>query len=840
MQMQRDLDISMVLSTFFLRNIGLWITDYPTEERRMKIMIICTIWNSIFATIVITRDLYFTVLYRGDILYVTTNILTVTMGLTKICIIMKHKEEFMKLIMYVQQNFWNVKYDFREKEILDNCKKTCTFFVCSVTVMGTCAILAYLTTPLIANVGKNKSERAFPFNMWLNLPLSVSPYYEMIFILQTISMYYVSVSYFCFDNVFCILAIHLAGQFRILRYRFTKLCDMERRMKKNDTKPALTEHVHVFYEKLKTCIRHHQTLITFCDRLENVYTMLIFGQVLVFSVLICLFAYQGLLAGAPLARRSIFIFLLVGSMALLFMFTYSCDGVIEHSEKVAIGAYSALWTIMPMNKSGRMLRNDLTMVIGRSRRVCCLTANKFFPVSLETYTTILSTAISYFTLLRNRVEDEILLELGAHHLSRLRMTSKRDRDLSITVVSFYMKIVGFWPVNNHVEVRWRNFATIYTTFAILVAIVVETRDLYFTWGDFGGTVYIVCNLVTIVLVLFKILVCFVYKKELLSLIRYAKTNFWHSNYDSHERMIVDRCKRTCTVLVCVFTFFAQGTVISYVIGPIQACLDQTKLIKLALSTYLYYSANIGRNETNRILPFNIWLNTPIFYMTPYFEVEFIIQVLCLYHVGVCYLCFDNILCIINLHTAGQFRILQYRLENMCGVNNNGKLSYSICKYMKLKTYIQQHQMLIEYCKKLEQVFNLIVLGQVSLFSLLMCLDGYLVLMEDAPLTRRLIFLFHITGCMCQLLMFTYSCDCLIRDSTNVANAAYKSLWSVLPMDKYGKILRRDLMLIIMRSNIPCCLTASGFFVVSLETYTGILSTAASYFTLLRNHASDTP
>ncbi|XP_068978354.1 uncharacterized protein [Bombus flavifrons] len=800
----------MVLSKFFLRSIGLWISKNSAEERRMKIMIIYTVWHSIFATVEITRDFYFTILYKGDILYVTTNILTVTMGLIKICIIMTHKEEFINLIVYVQQHFWNVKYDFREKKILDNCRKTCTFFVCSVTIMGACAIVAYLITPVIANAGKNNSERVLPFNVWLNLPVSMSPYYEMIFTLQTISTYYVSVSYFCFDNVFCILAIHLAGQFRILRYRFSKLCDMERRMKEDDMESALTRHVHVFYEKLKTCIRHHQTLITFCDRLENVYTMLIFGQVLVFSMLICLFAYQGLLAAIPLARRSIFIFLLVGSMVLLFMFTYSCDSVIEHSEKVAIGAYSALWTIMPMNKSGKMLRNDLIMVIERSRRVCCLTANKFFPVSLETYTTILSTAMSYFTLLRNRVEDEMI---------KLRMSSKKGRDLSITVVSFYMKIVGFWLAKNHVEERWRNFAMIYTIFATLFAIMIETRDLYFTWGDFSDTVYTMCNLVTIILVLFKILVCFVYKKELLSLIRYAKTNFWHSNYNSHERMIVDRCKRTCTVLVCVFTFFAQGTVISYVIGPIQA--------------------NIGRNETNRILPFNIWLNAPIYYMTPYFEIEFIIQVLSLYHVGVCYLCFDNILCIMNLHTAGQFRILQYRLENMCGENNNGKFSYSICKYMKLKTYIQQHQMLIEYCKKLEQVFNLIVLGQVSLFSLLMCLDGYLVLTEDTPLMRRLIFLFHITGCMCQLLMFTYSCDCLIRDSTNVANAAYKSLWSFLPMDKYGKILRRDLMLIIMRSNIPCCLTASGFFVVSLETYTRILSTAASYLTLLRNHASDT-
>ena len=84
-----------------------------------------------------------------DILYVTTNILTVTMGLIKICIIMTHKEEFINLIVYVQQHFWNVKYDFREKEILNNCKKTCTFFVCSVTIMGACAIVAYLTTPVI-------------------------------------------------------------------------------------------------------------------------------------------------------------------------------------------------------------------------------------------------------------------------------------------------------------------------------------------------------------------------------------------------------------------------------------------------------------------------------------------------------------------------------------------------------------------------------------------------------------------------------------------------------------------------------------------------------------------
>ncbi|XP_033203186.2 odorant receptor 13a-like [Bombus vancouverensis nearcticus] len=405
------------------------------------------------------------------------------------------------------------------------------------------------------------------------------------------------------------------------------------------------------------------------------------------------------------------------------------------------------------------------------------------------------------------------------------MSSRQVKDLSIIITSFYMKFVGFWLANNYVEKRRRNVALSYTLFAVLLSLSTEARDLYFSWGDLGDSIYVICNVITIVLVVVKIFILLIYNEELLDIIDYAKINFWHLNYDSHEQMIVDNCRRTCTIFVCVFTFFAQGTVIGFIARPL--------LI------------NYGKNESERILPFNMWLPECHLSMTPYFELMFMLQVVCSYHVGVCYHCFDNVLCILNLHTAAQFRILQYRLTNMCNTNDcaefyevSEKSSYSIHRYGKLRTYIQQHQALTDFCKKLEDVFNLIVLGQVSLFSLLICLDGYLILMDDAPTTRRFTFAFHITGCMCQLLMFTYSCDCLIRDSANVANAAYKSLWSRLPMDQFGKILRKDLILVIMRSATPSCLTACGFFTVSLETYTGILSSAVSYFTLLRNQSND--
>lgn len=99
------------------------------------------------------------------------------------------------------------------------------------------------------------------------------------------------------------------------------------------------------------------------------------------------------------------------------------------------------------------------------------------------------------------------------------------------------------------------------------------------------------------------------------------------------------------------------------------------------------------------------------------------------------------------------------------------------------------------------------------------------LQEEATFTRRLVFAFHIMGCMSQLLMFTYSCDCLIQDSMGVATSAYKSTWPILSMDKYGSMLRNDLVLVVMRSQTPCCLTANGLFAVSLETYTGVSVTS---------------
>lgn len=101
---------------------------------------------------------FFHILFNGktsvkislqDILYVITNFLTIMISFVKIIIIMIYKKEFIDMILYMEKNFWNVKYDFQEEEILNNYRKTCIFFVTSVSTIGICAMISYTITPII-------------------------------------------------------------------------------------------------------------------------------------------------------------------------------------------------------------------------------------------------------------------------------------------------------------------------------------------------------------------------------------------------------------------------------------------------------------------------------------------------------------------------------------------------------------------------------------------------------------------------------------------------------------------------------------------------------------------
>nr|XP_034179499.1 odorant receptor 4-like [Osmia lignaria] len=373
------------------------------------------------------------------------------------------------------------------------------------------------------------------------------------------------------------------------------------------------------------------------------------------------------------------------------------------------------------------------------------------------------------------------------------MTSLGNDDISISATSFCMMLMGFWQTANRREEYLRILALSYTMLSFIFLLSIQILNIHQSWGDLGTCLYHISNGLNIIMSLCKIFVLLPHREKLFYLIEYVKREFLYVNYNNYEASVLAGCK-----------------------------------------------PNIGKNESDRELPFYIEVDLPLS-MTPYFEIIFFFQVATLYPIIFGHICFDNFLCIMSLHVAGQFRILQYRISNTSVIKNMDELKdvsdKSLLKftedyYIIFKNYIHQHQALVAYCDQLEEVFSLLLFVQLLSFSLFICLDGFQILLANAP-DRRIIFFFHLLSIICHLFMFTYSCDSVIRESRKLALAVYSGPWVFLPSNKNVQKLRRDLVMIIMRSNIPCCLTAYGFFIVSLETYSRVLSTAASYFTLVK-------
>nr|XP_034192240.1 odorant receptor 49b-like [Osmia lignaria] len=304
------------------------------------------------------------------------------------------------------------------------------------------------------------------------------------------------------------------------------------------------------------------------------------------------------------------------------------------------------------------------------------------------------------------------------------------------------------------------------------------------------------------------------RAELLDAFFYAQRHFWHSNYNSAEQPIFSISVKYCTRFM-YFAFAAQPATLSgYVITP---------LIE-----------NLGQNKSNRALPFKMWVDWPIS-DTSYYELMFTFQVICLYLIGVAYVCPEMFLCLFNLHVMGQFRILQYRMLNFWNVKGKeiDEVMYADYCYAALKKCIRYHQLFIEFCDKIEQIYTMSIFTHMVFLSLLMGLDCYEILVADATPSMRLMFIFHVAGSLIHLCVLTYTCHLMMEESTNINTTVYLGSWSTLPMNKAGISLRSDLKFVMIRSEKPCCLTAGGFFPVSLETFTTLLSSTFSYFTLMR-------
>ncbi|PSN35479.1 Odorant receptor 50d [Blattella germanica] len=276
--------------------------------------------------------------------------------------------------------------------------------------------------PLVTSVtytnGTTIMERKLPFKVWVPLDITTSAYYVHAYVFLTVASHILATLLVATQSVFLTLIICLTGQFELLCDALRNmLTNVNYRLQHNSDKGSTKwkskeleedasysdEPTDLFLAEaeiyLKECIKHHQSLIEFAEKFDNVWKTTFFVQFLTASFLVCFLGFQAMLMpfGLNLIKMLIFIFVELFELGVACKFG---SDLMTQSEDVYRAVYDSDW----YNQSTRF-KQSARMLIMRAQKPVRLTAGRLGILSQPLFAAILRSSYSYLALLRQMHDD---------------------------------------------------------------------------------------------------------------------------------------------------------------------------------------------------------------------------------------------------------------------------------------------------------------------------------------------------------------------------------------------------------------------------------------------------
>lgn len=129
--------------------------------------------------------------------------------------------------------------------------------------------------------------------------------------MQSLSTIHSGICTFCFDNFVSTFNIHAAAQLKILARKVEDIVEdcIEDTMEKHSEMDTAV----LTFKKLQNCVQQHLSLIYYVRKMQRVFTIILLGQLLLSSVVICFGGFQFLVSFRILLFSSYFTYCCVYS-----------------------------------------------------------------------------------------------------------------------------------------------------------------------------------------------------------------------------------------------------------------------------------------------------------------------------------------------------------------------------------------------------------------------------------------------------------------------------------------------------------------------------------------------
>ncbi|XP_012264863.2 odorant receptor 13a-like [Athalia rosae] len=377
--------------------LGVWPFQY--QRFRLGVIIISQITIAIPQYIDLVSNLRN---LDNTIENLTCNVV-VNMVVIKLITLVLHRESMADCINFVAKD-WNNIRNIEARQIMENHRglgKIVFFGLMSLLYISyimylVLAIVKTISTDCTAQNSTGSSCKLLPIRANYLIDTNSSPIYEIVFILQTVQGMITCTGNYGIDALIFFLTMHVCGQLELLKIDFRTLLD---------SIPETIEHkpnaVIVLRKKIVALTKRHYELIRFSEHLEDTFNIMILGQLLVSSVMICIIGFQFILCleNGDLLGGSKYVLYMWAVMMQLLLYSFAGDHLKNQSFGLAYAAYESQWYKLPP-----AIARDLLFVMVRAGNPLRISAGKFFIMTLESFKVIVKTSGSYLSVLRVMVD----------------------------------------------------------------------------------------------------------------------------------------------------------------------------------------------------------------------------------------------------------------------------------------------------------------------------------------------------------------------------------------------------------------------------------------------------
>ncbi|CAK9808755.1 Odorant receptor 13a [Anthophora plagiata] len=373
----------------------------------------------------------------------------------------------------------------------------------------------------------------------------------------------------------------------------------------------------------------------------------------------------------------------------------------------------------------------------------------------------------------------------------------REYDQLIRPIMLTAKIISIWPLaenSGRGTILFRRFHLFCMFFLVVVMSIAVTADVIHNIDDLDEATECALICTAFYLCVVRMVVYGIHQKDMLHVVNTMKEDWYDSSEE--DRVILSQKTMFAFRLAKYFISTVAVTIVIFMCIPI-------------LEIYV-----IGASD--KVLPFRgyFFINQTV---SPIFECLYLFNVTAGGFGGTMIASCTSFNLVVIMHGSAKFAVLRKRLESLSGKDPNS--------IIVMGDLVTRHQEAIEYADALERIINVLALGQFVISTGLICFAGFQItsMMEDKG--RLMKYSTFLNSAVLELFMFSFSGNGLIDESEAVGESAYSSGW-------IGSRFSQSLQIMMMRSTIPSKITAAKFYSMSLESFSKVLSTSFSYFTVL--------